>query len=110
MTDGIFQRTVFGHGAKPNHTGGGFFRAADDVLHQVGALGEQNGDEIGAIVHGDLRFVVERGVDVRVIGGVVFALNGESGDVVILHQGRSDFVLGGERIRGAKDNVSAAIA
>src|ERR1700728_1647886 len=107
---GIFQRAVFGHGAKTNHASRGFFRAADDVFYEVGALSEQDGHEVGAIVHSDLRFVVQRGVDVRVIGGVVFALNGESGDVVILHQGCGDFVLGGERIRGAKNYVSAAIA
>ena len=77
---------------------------------QIGALGEQLGDQVGAIVHGDLRLVVERGGDVRVVGGVVFALDGVGGDVVILHERCGDFVLRGERIRGAENHVRAAVA
>ena len=63
----------------------GFLGAADDVLHQIRALGKQDGDKVGAIVHGDLWFMVQSGVDVRVIGGVVFALNGEGRDLSLIH-------------------------
>src|ERR1700733_3446223 len=106
--DGIFERAILGHGAETDYASGGFFGAADDVLDEVGALGEQDGDEVGAIVHGDLGLVVQRCIDVRVIGGVVFALNGESRDAVILDERGCDFVLWGARVRGAKDNVGAA--
>ena len=69
---------------------------------QVGTLGEQLGDEVGAVVHGDLRLVVERCSDVRVIGGVVLTLDGERGDVVVLHERCGNVVLRRKRIRGAQ--------
>src|SRR5713101_1573677 len=53
--NGIFQRAIFGHGAKADHTGGGFFGAGDDVADKISALSEEHGDEVGAIVHGHLR-------------------------------------------------------
>src|SRR4029077_15792208 len=56
---GEFQRAVFRHGAQANHAGGGRFRAADDTLQQIAALGEQLRDEVRAVVHRDLRLVVE---------------------------------------------------
>ncbi len=86
--DREFQRAVFGHGAEADHAGGGFFGAADDVLEQIGALGEELRDEVGAVVHGDLRLVVESGGDVRVVGGVVLTFDGVGGDVVVASRGR----------------------
>ena len=108
--DRILQRAVLGHGAQADHAGGGLFGAADDVGNQFLALGEQRGDQVAAVVHGDLRLVVERGGEVRVIGGVVLTLDGEGGNVVVLHQGGGDFVLRGERIGGAEHHVGAAVA
>ena len=54
------------------------------TFSQIGALGEQNGHEIGAVVHGDLWLMVERGIDVGVVSGVVLTLDRVRGDVVIL--------------------------
>ena len=76
---------------------------------QIGALGQKLRDEIGAIVHGDLRLMIERGVDVRVVGGVVLALDRVSRDVVILHERGGHFVLRRKRIRGAENHVRAAV-
>src|ERR1700722_1234665 len=59
--DREFQGAVFGHGAEADHAGGGLFGAADYAAEQIGALREQLGDEVGAIVHGDLWLVVGGG-------------------------------------------------
>ena len=54
--------------------------------------------------------MIERGADVRVIGGVVLALDRVGGDVVILHQRGGHFILRRKRIRGAQHHIRAAIA
>src|SRR5271170_798496 len=107
--DGILQRAVLGHGAEPDDASSGFFGAADDVFDELGMLSEQLSDEVRAVVHGDLRLVVNCGGDVRVVGGVVFTLDGVSGDAVILDERGSDFVLGGKRIRAAENQVRATV-
>ncbi len=84
--DGIFQCAVLGHGAQADDAGGGFFGAADYVLDQLGMLGEKLGDEVRAVVHGDLRLVVNCSGDVRVVGSVVFAFDGVRRDAIVLHQ------------------------
>ena len=79
------------------------------LLNELGMLGEELSDEVGAVVHGDLRFVVDGRGDVRVVGGVVFAFDGVGGDAVVLDEGGGDFVLRGKRIRAAEDHVRAAV-
>src|SRR5205085_2612815 len=93
-----------------NHSGGGFFGAGDDVADEIGAFGEQHGDEICAIIHGHLRLVIEGGAQMRVVGIVVFAFDGVSGNTEVAIQRGCDFVLCGERIGRAENDVGAAIA
>ena len=108
--DGILERAVFGHGAQANDPGGGLLGAANDIGHQIEALGEKRGDQVGAVVHGDLGLIFEGGVEMGVVSGVVLAFNGEGRDAVILHQAGGDFVLSGERVGRAEDDLGAAIA
>src|ERR1022692_5274061 len=96
--DRELQRAVLRHGVQTNDAGGGLFGAADHVLDLVGALGEKLGDQVRAVVHGDLRMVIERRVDVRVVRGVVFALDGVGGDAVVPDAWRRGRNLRGERI------------
>ena len=77
---------------------------------RVVALGVQNGDQVGAVVHGDVRLVIERRHDVRVIGVVVLALDGEDGDAVVAHQAGRHVVLRGKRVGGAEHDIGAAVA
>ena len=79
-------------------------------VESVGALGVQDRDQVGAVVHGDVRLVVDGGQDVVVVGVVVLALDGEDGNVVVAHQAGGNVILRGERIRGAEHHVGAAIA
>ena len=107
--DRELQRAVLGHGAEADDAGGGFFGAADDVRNLILALGEKLGDEVGAIVHGDLGFVVQRRVDVRVIGGVVLALDGVGRDAELFDESGCGVVLRRKRIRAANHEIGAAV-
>src|SRR5215472_1030292 len=108
--DRVLERAVLGHGPKTNDAGSGFFGACDDVADEILALGEERSDEVAAVVHGELRLVLERGLEMLVIGGVVLALDGEGGDIEVAIEGGGNFVLRGERVRGAKNGVGAGIA
>ncbi len=103
------QHALLGHGAQADHARGGFFGAADHAFEGVLALGVQQGDQVGAVVHGDVGPVVDGGQNVAVIGVVVLALDGEDRNIMIAHQAGSNVVLGGERIRGAEHDIGAAI-
>src|SRR5947209_2714315 len=65
---------------------------------------------VGAIVHGDMRFVIERRQDVAVIGVIVLALDGEDGNVVIPHQRHGHVILRTQRVGRAENYFSASIA
>jgi hypothetical protein len=67
-------------------------------------------DQVGAIVHGELRFVVDRGHDVAVVAVVVLALDGENGNVVIADETGGHVILRGQRVRRAQRHVGAAVA
>ena len=108
--DGITQHAFLRHGAQADDAGGGLFGAADHAVQRVVALGVQDGDQVGAVIHGDMRLVVDGREDVAVVGVVVLALDGEDGNVVIAHQAGGDVILRGERIGGAEHDVGAAIA
>src|SRR6185312_11097596 len=85
------------------------FGAANHAVERVLPLGKQNADQISAVVHRDVRFVINRGQNVVVVGLVVLALDGENRNAVVAYQAGGDIILRGERIRSAKHNVRAAI-
>ena len=51
-------------------------------------------DEVGPVVHGDVRLVLQGGGDVLVIGVVVLFADGEDGDAEILDEAGGHVVLG----------------
>src|SRR5882762_4778731 len=108
--DRILQRAVLGHGAKADYAGGGFFGSGDHVRDEVGALGQKHGDEVRAIIHGELRFVLERCAQMRIVGVVILTLDGESRNVVVAIERGRDFVLRGKWIGRAEYGISATIA
>ena len=74
----------------------------------MGVAGVQQRHQIGAVVHGDHRLVIERGAQVAIVGLVVLALDRVGGNLVVLNQRRRDVVLGRQRIGGAQNHVGAA--
>ncbi len=91
--DGIFEGAVLGHSTQADDPRGGLLGAADYAGHEVEALGDQQGHQIGAVVHGDLRLVLQSSGEMRIVRLVVLALNGKRRDAVVLHQAGSDLVL-----------------
>ena len=65
-------------------------------------------NQVGAVIHRDMRFEIERLVDMLVIGLVVFAVDGKDGDAVIFHQRSRDIILRGKRIGRAQYGIGAA--
>ena len=108
--DGELQHAFLRHGAQANDAGRGLFGSADHAVERVGALGVQDRDQVGAIIHRDLRLVIDGRQDVAVIRVVVLALDGEDRNVVVAHQAGGNVVLRGQRIRGAQHHFGAAIA
>ena len=95
-------------GLEADDAGGGLFGAADDVGGHVGTLAVQHADDVGAVVHGDVGPVVDAGVDVRVVGRVVLALDGVDAHAVVVDQRGGDVVLRAQRVAGAEHHVGAA--
>ena len=108
--DGELQHAFLRHRAQADDAGGGLFGAADHAFEGVGALGVQDGDQVGAIVHRDVRLVIDGGEDVVVVGVVVLTLDGEDGNVVVADQAGGDVILRRQRIRGAEHDFGPAIA
>src|SRR5208283_1278943 len=91
--DGELQHAFLGHGAQADDAGGGFFGPANHVRQRVGALGVQDSDQVGAVVHGDVRLVIDGGEDVVVVRVVVLALDGEYRNIVVTDQAGGHIIL-----------------
>src|SRR6185503_8690553 len=105
--DRELQHFLFGHASEPDDAGGGFFRAADHVFEQVFALGMDQRDDIGPIVHRDLRFVADRRLYVLVVGLAVFALDREGRNAVMFDQRRRDLILCAQGVGGAETDIGS---
>src|SRR5690606_7840361 len=53
------ERPLGGHGAQANHTSGCLFRPTHNVAQQVVALRVEHGNQVHAIIHGDVRANVQ---------------------------------------------------
>src|SRR5262249_60530380 len=102
------QRAVALHGAQADDAGGGLLHAGAYLGGVLGVLGVQQRDQIGAVIHGQHRLLVEHGAQVTVVRVVVFALDRVGRDALVLDQRRGGVVLGGERIGGAQEHLGAA--
>src|ERR1700733_6746218 len=108
--DGKLQHAFFGHGTQADDAGRGLFRPSDYAVEGVGALGVEQGDQVGAVVHGDVRLVVDGGEDVLVVSVIVLTLDGENRNRVVADQAGGNIVLSRQGIRGAEHDFSAAVA
>jgi hypothetical protein len=107
--DGEAQHAFLGHRAQPDHAGCRLFRSANHTAERILPLGVKNRDQVGAVIHGDVRLVIDRRKNVAVIGVVVFAFDGEHGNPMVAHQAGRDIVLRRERIRGAQYDIGASV-
>ena len=62
---------------QPDDAGRRLLGAGDDVAELLAPGRVEDADHVGAVVHRQLRLVVDRGLDVRVVGVVVLALDRE---------------------------------
>ena len=93
---------------QPDDSGGRLLGARDDIAELLAASGVKNADDVGAVVHRQVRPVVDRRLDVAVVRVVVLALDRERRDSVLLDQRGRHVVLRRERVRRAEDDVGAA--
>ena len=66
-------------------------------------------NKIRSIVHGHLRFVIERGFDMLVIRHIIFAFDGIRRDFKLIDQHRRNIILRGQRVGGGQDNIRSAL-
>ena len=59
------ERAVGLHRLQPDDAGGRLLGAGDDVAELLAAVRVEHADHVGAVVHRQLRLVVDRGLDVR---------------------------------------------
>ena len=95
---------------KTDDAGRSLFSASNHAFECVSALGVQKGDQIRAVIHRDVRFVVDGRLNVVVVRVVVLALDCEYGNSMIAHQAGGHVVLRRQWIRGAKHDIGAAVA
>ncbi len=93
---------------EPDHAGRRLLGAGDDLAEQLAPCRVEHADHVGAVVHREVRFVVNGRLDVGVVRVVVLALDGEHGHVVFGYQCRRDVVLRRQRVGRAEDDVRAA--
>ncbi len=109
---------VHGDDREPERPGALHRPQADDARRRLLGAGEhvsehvlmvlmERRDHVAAVVHRDVRVVVDRGADVAVVDVVRLAVNGVDGDPVLGDQRGRDLVLGRERVRRAQEDVGA---
>jgi hypothetical protein len=102
------ERAVGLHRLQPDHAGGRLLRACQDLGQLLGPLCVQHADHVGAVVHGQVRVMVDCGLDVGVVRVVVLAVSGKHGDSVLGDESGRDVVLRRQRVRRAQHHFGAA--
>ena len=101
------ERAVSLQRLQPDDAGRRLLGAADHVAELLAPMGVEHADHVGAVVHRDLRLVVDRGLDVLVVRVVVLALDREDGHVELLDERGRDVILRRQRVRRAEHDVRA---
>jgi len=103
--DRVLQGAGSRHRLEADNAGRRLLRAADHILKQVFRFRVEHRDDIGAVVHGDVRLYEQRILHVTVVGLGVLALDRKDSDTGILDERCSHVVLRAERIRRAERNL-----
>ena len=107
--DRIAEDALLGHALEADDAGGCLFGAAQDLSELVGLSGVEDGHQVCAIVHGDVRPARQGGLDVAVVSLLVLALDREGVDAIFTGQRGRDIVLSRQGVGGAERNLSAPL-
>ncbi len=105
--DGKAQNPALCHGPKPDDACRRLFRPSDDAADQVLALRVDHRNEIGAVIHGQMRFHVQHGIDVAVIGFRILSLDRIDGDIVVLDKIGRYVILRAQGVRCAESHLGS---
>ncbi len=103
--DRILEDALGRHALQPDDAGRRLLRAAGHAGEKGPLPGVEGADQVGSVIHGDLRPVVQGGAEVPVVGLVVLALDGENGDPEVLDDRRGGVILGAQGIRGGQPDI-----
>ena len=98
--NGVNQFTGPGHVPQSDDTGGCFLGATDDISGQFYVVPMKGGNQVRAIVHGNLRLMLQGGDDMFVVSLIILSFDGVDRNAIV-HQGSSHIVLRTQRIGGA---------
>ena len=90
---GKLQHAFLRHRPQPDHARRGLFRPANHAFQSVRPLGVQNRYQVGAIIHRDMRLMIDRRQNVVVISIVILALDGVHRNPLIAHQAGRHIIL-----------------
>ena len=94
---------------QPDDARGGLLGAADDAGERLLPLGVEDRHQVAAVIHRDIRLMVNGRQDVVVVNVVGLTFDSEGGNAVFADQGRGDVILRGKRVRSAHDHVGATL-
>ena len=100
------QLTLGGERLETDDPGRGLLGRTDDL--EVTPLGVEELGEVGAVVHGHGRPIVEHRVEMLVVGLGGLAADGVDRDA-LGHQGGSHVVLGGQRVGSGEERLRTAV-
>ena len=103
-----FQLALRGHRAQPDYTRRRLFGAADHIGEQFAAAGVQHGNQVHAVVHGNVRAHIEYTVHMRVVLFVAFTLNRIDRHFVVRNQSGRNVILRAQRVAGTQGSFGAA--
>src|SRR5579885_2861660 len=78
------------------------------ISGSLGPRGMQRGDEIAAIIHRHVRFMIECSIYMAIIGRLILAFDGKGRNAILADQSSRDIVLRRERIGRAKHDISSS--
>src|SRR6266700_4636626 len=100
--NGKLEHTTFLHALETNNAWGGLFHASNNCGQEFGTRSMNSGHKITAIVHCHIGLVIKRGIDMAIIGLLIFTLDGKGGNAILADQSCRHIILCGERIRGTQ--------
>jgi len=105
---GEAQSPVGGHRLEPDDAGGRLLGPGKDLLDLGGSFGVEEGDQVAAVVHGDLGMGVGDRVEVGVVRVAILAPAGIARDPELGDQRGRHIVLGRKWVRGRQHDGRAA--